>query len=181
MKTLREYIDQLDEISRRDFLKGAGAATVAGTAGLVGLDQYSSRGFWARDLDEEDLIQLDFLIDVYHATKKVAEDDPTKKVAFDEVSKVVNQFRSENPGLDQVIERYYKEKEKYWNMKNPESALSFNHYPIYHDYKKYLNRFSNWYKSKKANPEKKEFREESVDEAASPDAVARIEELIKYK
>lgn len=26
MKTLREYIDQLDEISRRDFLKGAGAA-----------------------------------------------------------------------------------------------------------------------------------------------------------
>ena len=30
MKTLREYIDQLDEISRRDFLKGAGA-----TAGLA--------------------------------------------------------------------------------------------------------------------------------------------------
>jgi anaerobic selenocysteine-containing dehydrogenase len=31
MKTLREYIDQLDEISRRDFLKGAGA-TVGATA-----------------------------------------------------------------------------------------------------------------------------------------------------
>ena len=30
MKTLREYIDRLDEISRRDFLKGAGA-----TAGLA--------------------------------------------------------------------------------------------------------------------------------------------------
>jgi hypothetical protein len=30
MKTLREYIDQLDEISRRDFLKGLGAAAVAG-------------------------------------------------------------------------------------------------------------------------------------------------------
>jgi hypothetical protein len=30
MKTLREYLDQLDEISRRDFLKGAGA-----TAGLA--------------------------------------------------------------------------------------------------------------------------------------------------
>ena len=30
MKTLREYLDQLDEISRRDFLKGAGA--VAGLA-----------------------------------------------------------------------------------------------------------------------------------------------------
>jgi TonB family protein len=32
MKTLREYIDQLDEINRRDFLKGAGA-----TAGLAAL------------------------------------------------------------------------------------------------------------------------------------------------
>ena len=34
MKTLREYVDQLDEISRRDFLKGAGAA--AATAALGG-------------------------------------------------------------------------------------------------------------------------------------------------
>lgn len=33
MKTLREYIDQLDEISRRDFLKGAGAAAVGAAAG----------------------------------------------------------------------------------------------------------------------------------------------------
>jgi hypothetical protein len=34
MKTLREYLDQLDEISRRDFLKGAGA-----TAGLAAVGQ----------------------------------------------------------------------------------------------------------------------------------------------
>jgi hypothetical protein len=33
MKTLREYIDQLDEISRRDFLKGAGAAAVGAAIG----------------------------------------------------------------------------------------------------------------------------------------------------
>ena len=33
MKTLRETLDQLDEISRRGFLKGAGAAAVAGAAG----------------------------------------------------------------------------------------------------------------------------------------------------
>jgi hypothetical protein len=35
MKTLRETIDQLDEISRRDVLKGAGAAAIAGAAGGV--------------------------------------------------------------------------------------------------------------------------------------------------
>jgi hypothetical protein len=33
MKTLREYIDMLDEISRRDFLKGAGAAAVGAAMG----------------------------------------------------------------------------------------------------------------------------------------------------
>jgi hypothetical protein len=36
MKTLREMMDQLDEISRRDLLKGAGAATALGGAGAVG-------------------------------------------------------------------------------------------------------------------------------------------------
>ena len=43
MKTLREYIDQLDEISRRDFLKGAGAAAVAGATGArTGIAQAQS-------------------------------------------------------------------------------------------------------------------------------------------
>jgi hypothetical protein len=36
MKTLREYIDQLDEISRRDFLKGAGATAALAGAGALG-------------------------------------------------------------------------------------------------------------------------------------------------
>jgi colicin import membrane protein len=46
MKTLREYIDQLDEISRRDFLKGAGAAAglaAIGKAGAQGNDWEYSR------------------------------------------------------------------------------------------------------------------------------------------
>jgi hypothetical protein len=37
MKTLREYIDILDEISRRDFLKGAGAGAIAGALGSQAL------------------------------------------------------------------------------------------------------------------------------------------------
>jgi hypothetical protein len=36
MKTLRETLDQLDEISRRGLLKGAGAATALGGAGMAG-------------------------------------------------------------------------------------------------------------------------------------------------
>lgn len=47
MKTLREYMDQLDEISRRDFLKGAGAAAVAGATG-------GAKAQWVKDPDYKD-------------------------------------------------------------------------------------------------------------------------------
>lgn len=50
MKTLREYIDQLDEISRRDFLKGAGAA-VAGAA--VGQPK-DATAHWVGPLKQKD-------------------------------------------------------------------------------------------------------------------------------
>ena len=43
MKTLREYIDQLDEISRRGFLKGAGVVTALGGAGMMWSDVKNGR------------------------------------------------------------------------------------------------------------------------------------------
>ena len=43
MKTLREYLDQLDEISRRDFLKTAGgAAAAAASSGAAAFNPLSS-------------------------------------------------------------------------------------------------------------------------------------------
>jgi hypothetical protein len=47
MKTLREYIDQLDEISRRDFLKGAGAT--AGLAAMGDPKDAEAARYWSRD------------------------------------------------------------------------------------------------------------------------------------
>jgi len=49
MKTLREYIDQLDEISRRDFLKTAGAA-----AGLAATDALAAPWQHGQSKDEMD-------------------------------------------------------------------------------------------------------------------------------
>lgn len=52
MKTIREYIDQLDEISRRDFLKGAGAAAglaAMGAAGVAKADEPLPHELNARD------------------------------------------------------------------------------------------------------------------------------------
>jgi colicin import membrane protein len=45
MKTLREYLDQLDEISRRDFLRGAGATAglaAMGSAGVAKADDQTN-------------------------------------------------------------------------------------------------------------------------------------------
>jgi len=44
MKTIREYIDQLDEINRRDFIKGAGAAV-----GLAAMGQ--AKADWQKQAD----------------------------------------------------------------------------------------------------------------------------------
>jgi hypothetical protein len=44
MKTIREYIDQLNEINRRDFIKGAGA-----TAGLAAMG--SAQANWQKQGD----------------------------------------------------------------------------------------------------------------------------------
>jgi hypothetical protein len=46
MKTLREYIDQLDEISRRDFLKGAGAAAGLAAVGKTSAQPTNSENDW---------------------------------------------------------------------------------------------------------------------------------------
>ena len=43
MKTLREYIDQLDEISRRDALKYAGATAAGAALGVAGVDALQNR------------------------------------------------------------------------------------------------------------------------------------------
>ena len=52
MKTLREYIDQLDEISRRDFLKGAGAAAGLSILGKPG--QAIAQAFKHYNFTDED-------------------------------------------------------------------------------------------------------------------------------
>ena len=50
MKTLREYIEILDEISRRDFLKGAGAtaeATIGGSGEIASITVTNGgSGYW---------------------------------------------------------------------------------------------------------------------------------------
>jgi hypothetical protein len=48
MKTLREYIDQLDEISRRDFIKGAGA-----TAGLAAVGAPKDASAYTKEIYEK--------------------------------------------------------------------------------------------------------------------------------
>jgi hypothetical protein len=59
MKTIRETIDQLDEISRRDLLKGAGAAALGAAGGLGGKAAYDANkanGAYDIPLEEHDVL-----------------------------------------------------------------------------------------------------------------------------
>jgi hypothetical protein len=61
----------LEEIDRRGFLKGAGAAAVAGASG-IGYDQYTKRGLWPKDLDKEDADNIWILIILYIVSRVVS-------------------------------------------------------------------------------------------------------------
>jgi hypothetical protein len=84
MKTLREYIDQLDEISRRDFLKGAGA-----TAGLaaVGAPKDAS----AQTLPKEVSEPLSLICTLYMACKEPYQNAEATKGRTVEISPEVCQ------------------------------------------------------------------------------------------
>ena len=86
MKTLREYIDQLDEISRRDFLKGAGAAAVAGAAGYkVGQDSSNNKNPYTVDsLTKEDLTAIDTFLTWYALVRKMGKPKQDGSRNFDD-------------------------------------------------------------------------------------------------
>jgi hypothetical protein len=76
MKTLREYIDKIDEISRRDFLRGAGA--VAGATAVGGTGYLQGK----KEVYERNVAQsLGFIEEfIYLMPEKWAQDSKIKRI-----------------------------------------------------------------------------------------------------
>ena len=113
MKTLREYIDQLDEISRRDFLKGAGVAAVAGA---VGTGAYMNRGKGASgNFEGDDGIYVDQLLDVRLACKadklfKTNQFNPdaflmSDPATLNTTTELLKKYFQANPKMKPIVER----------------------------------------------------------------------------
>lgn len=182
MKTLREYIDQLDEISRRDFLKGAGAAAIGAAGGYV-----AGRAPDSTQKSLPDNPQIYFLLGYLAAA-------------------TAHPFRSFNNDLLEIDDKIY----PLWNEarvemdSRPDQSLKNAWQKGYnmgledrsHLTPDTINSYYNTDASRKAAADMHARRikpyyeklqtllkstNEEMDEAATPDAVARIEELVKYK
>ena len=170
----------LEEIDRRGFLKGIGAATVAGAAGTAG---YMNRGMatWDKKDDREvyDLIHL--YIVSKELTKPGAQDipklpqqgDQPRKLGYyskvptqDEAQQVHNQvkiliqdFVNNNPKIKEEINRIFRD--------TPDGRFllgSSNGISTYWDKNKIISNFNIWYKKQTTKP-KAEF--ESVNQGVA--------------
>jgi TonB family protein len=164
MKTLREYIDQLDEISRRDFLKGFGAA-----AGLVAVG--APQKVFGQDtlgsVPHVDLNKLKVL-----ASPDINKFYPPKSFQENEYGEVVTRGFINSEGLVYKVDLLRSsgfprlDRAAYdLSSKYKFAPVIINGNPV-NVRTTFLIRFT---------------LGDDIDETATPDAVARIEELVKYK
>jgi hypothetical protein len=223
MKTLREYIDQLDEISRRDFLRGAGAALGgAALASVAGQAQSASLGSsgtkptaeFSKTSGVNPLYKVMVIRAICQAEaqghRRVAGDkpdafdltvqkppyftgwfDPATIAKAEKVSEnAITNFSSKiNPAeykefLKLQNEAYRTVEGAYrsfaWKDKKSAAESMARSEPIYKSLVQNAEQLAN-----KLNQYTAEIYgptlEEEVDEAATPDAIQRIQELVKYK
>ena len=179
MKTLREYIDQLDEISRRDFLKGAGA-----TAGLAAIgdvqaqkSRYTSADintikegveayFWMTSQEPAPGKQMWGIQRTKSALDKIAKNPEGKKIILDTWNKL------RKSGLpDEIITDMLGRGTMTTRVQKLEQLAAFDNFsqgPAPTD-------------QQLASVRRDMAMEEDLEETASPDAVKRIEDLVNYK
>jgi hypothetical protein len=179
MKTLREYIDQLDEISRRDFIKGAGATAGLAAMGAPGLALANSpyiNSFTYRQIDKI-IAQSLFL---YSLTK----DWSGKEQIARQMMQHINNYLAVEPNRKPVVTQMYERVQQLTNdnkQNKPELYDTQRNSSLKHVDNLNLSWQFIFDNFKNNQTPTNENVEQGVDEAATPDAVARIEELVKYK
>lgn len=181
MKTLREYIDQLDEISRRDFLKGAGAAALAGAAG------YAAHKDVSQDQYVDPLYRLVGRLSEYY-TSGVFSANELRGSEYQDVANWIRIVKTQllNPAMHRPpLDAFYKEyqlgqQEGKRNIKRLSSDQIRQEFSRDHNLAMQAWALMKDNKGFDRQKYEKFFKEEDLEEA-SPDAVKRIEELVKYK
>lgn len=185
MKTIRDYINliesnqQVDEMDRRDFLKGAGALAAAGA---VSAGAYMNRG--KSNFEGNDGVYIDQILRLYVVSKELSQppnNRPGAAETYTKCKELIGKFLSSNPKMKPVINSEYQLVVK---GLNDEAATD---YKKYHDTTEYLfsnrNRLIRDFeeflsgKDPQFGKPKDEF-DEGLSET-SDEAIARIEVLAK--
>lgn len=177
MKTLREYLDQLDEISRRDFLKGAGAvATIGGIHALnsPSTDTTDNKNIKTGCQDYASDFSCDYIenkatYDVYY-WKNLDSDADSNEVY---IGQVVGLDNARNLAIN-----YHEKLQQSLKKRHPDHVM------VPWSDRMYIGMMlgpnGERQKHRYLGITKKGIQEEELDEA-SPDAVRRIEQLVRYK
>jgi hypothetical protein len=174
MKTLREYIDQLNEISRRDFLKGMGAT--AGTAALGAPKTAAAFSYALDDTDYQTLLfgcmAVGFKVAMYKPFYNLLT-DIYGFMGLDANAEIQKRFQSVTANVDpnkqEQVKQLFNDRQNVINLLNKLEKLKTNIImSMSSEERRYhMNRLG--------------IKEAEVDEAATPDAVERIEQLVQYK
>jgi hypothetical protein len=177
MKTIREYIDQLDEISRRDFLKGTGAA-----AGLAAVGSPKDAVASSYQLTEDDYVIIglaNYIISYINLTGGNKGVLGMLKESLQEVSGF----------LGYPVEKNYDQKVQDMLKTSPQSRITFDRYSQVEDGIKLANRIgsirNNLIRGMSAEERRYHMnrlgiKEEQLEET-SEDPIAKIDALFRNK
>jgi len=181
MKTLREYIDQLDEISRRDFLKGAGATAGIAALGIPNLAK--------AELSQENWEKILGMMVLYMACKgpyprelQNGRSVTVPPAVCQQANDLIRKFATSYPNGRAELNKWYNL--TYNSMNQVESEVPFKGSVLNRVYfdpafqQKVIRDFASlleFYIGKNAD------NNQAVAEDGNPDAVARILELSKNK
>jgi len=175
MKTLREYIDQLDEISRRDFLKGAGVAAL-GAAGGISADRFLKSQQNNKIVLPDDPTVY-YLLGYLWGFSYLFPYNKTIESWLKKMGPYIGEvtLKIQSSGRDQLTQAYDNGFSQARNDVKKTQTSGLNDQQTADDFARY------WESSYKKLLSKLNLQEEELDEAGNPDAVRRIEQLVQYK
>jgi len=168
MKTLREYIDQLDEISRRGFLQGAGAAAVAGAAGGATGQSFTNQEERDRNTIKIAKIAAECAGWYWLAWEISGSKNETLKSKAYALSSVAEKYIGEK-NTDNIIKPIISNDSYAQMMKNPDDLRQ-----VVHGCDKFYVKVMNAVNTPRPNMESVQ---QGVAEESSPDALAKIDQV----
>jgi hypothetical protein len=178
MKTIRDYINlvenaqsQVDEMNRRDFLQGAGAAAV-GLGGIAYLDKNRKAEQEFKNTDYNYLVRLLVLYEVSKRFTLRNIHGPEDKEVFDRCKALIQRYIAANPELKPKVNELFKTIPNYVDN-NQKGAVN-----AWEQREDYMHQFEKFVLSRELDKKDKPEFEEDLSET-SQEAIAKIDSLVK--